>query len=34
MEGYPKNIPYADMKNNTAKEKERLLGIWNKKGIN
>lgn len=34
VEGYPTNIPYADMKNNTADEKERLLGIWNKKGIN
>lgn len=34
VEGYPTDIPYADMKNNTADEKERLLGIWNKKGIN
>lgn len=34
VEGYPTNISYADMKNNTADEKERLLGIWNKKGIN
>ena len=34
VEGYPTDIPYADMAGNTAAEKERLLGIWNKKGIN
>lgn len=33
VEGYPTDIPYADMNTNTASEKERLLGIWNKKGI-
>lgn len=29
MENYPKNIPYADMSNNTSFEKERLLDLWN-----
>lgn len=33
VEGYPANIAYADMKNNTLDEKERLLAAWKKKGI-
>ena len=33
VEGYPTEIPYADMANNTAEEKERLLAVWKKKGI-
>lgn len=33
VEGYPQNIPYADMKGNTAEAKEKLLAVWNKKGI-
>lgn len=28
VEGYPAEIPYADMKGNTADEKTRLLGKW------
>ncbi len=28
MENYPTGIVYADMKNNTIEEKERLLAIW------
>ncbi len=28
IENYPQNIPYADMKNNTNEEKERLLEKW------
>ena len=28
VEGYPTNIPYADMKGNTADEKKRLLEKW------
>lgn len=28
IENYPENIPYADMKNNTNEEKERLLEKW------
>lgn len=28
IKNYPQNIPYADMKNNTNEEKERLLEKW------
>ncbi len=28
IENYPKDIPYSDMTNNTAEEKERLLENW------
>ena len=28
IKNYPENIPYADMKNNTTEEKERLLEKW------
>ena len=28
VEGYPTNIPYADMQGNTADEKDRLLSKW------
>ncbi|MBR2615148.1 MAG: extracellular solute-binding protein [Clostridia bacterium] len=28
VENYPQNIQYADMKNNTPEEKERVLGKW------
>ena len=28
VENYPTDIPYADMSNNTAEEKERLLAKW------
>jgi len=29
LENYPQNIQYADMRNNTVEEKERLLAEWN-----
>ena len=29
IEGYPTNIRYCDMSNNTFEEKERLLAKWN-----
>ena len=28
LENYPQNITYADMKNNTIEEKEKLLALW------
>lgn len=29
VEGYPQNINYGDMSNDTLEEKERLLSLWN-----
>ena len=28
MEGYPSNIPYADMSGDTIEQKEHLLSLW------
>ena len=31
VEGYPSDIKYSDMSNNTFAEKERLIAIWESK---